>query len=414
MKPLMLGLLALASAASATDLRIYPDFTEFREAVTVPAAGYTFTLPASAWGQVVPGSVDLEGITVASRVEGSQGSWLNSLEGQSVTLIENGVRSPVTLVRAQDLLIKDAQGSYRTVDYGQLAFPSLPPLNAGAKAQGVRFNVAGGGSGVLSYLSRAVSWSPRYSLKVAASGAASLSALADIRNNSEQAYRVNTTELFAGEVQLSGGRPMPYAMRSEAADAVAAAPAPKINSLGELRGLYRYALSTPFDLPAGSTVSLPFLQPKVSFERYASLNLGFSPQGGSGKLDRAYRLTADALLPAGVVTVRDEGRVVGQANISDTAKGDPLELDLGSDPDVAYTRTVQVLRQDKTTAVVKVTLTLTNAKDRPIRAEVTENLGGGDVSVEGATKVPEGLLLKVDLPAKGKVTRSYTVTVKNQ
>ncbi len=411
----MLGLLALASAASATDLRIYPNFTEFREAVTVPAGGYTFTLPANAWSQVVPGSIDLEGVNVASRVEGPQGSWLNSLEGKAVTLIENGARQTVTLVRAQDLLIKDAQGTYRTVDYAQLAFPTLPPVNASARDQGVNFNVTGGGTGTVSYLSRAISWSPRYNLKVAANGAASLSALADIRNSSDETYRVNATELFAGDVQVQGGRPMPYAMRSEAADMAMPAPvtAPKINAVGELRGLYRYALSAPFTLPANSTVTLPFLQPKVGFERYASLTLGFDAQGGSGKLDRAYRLTSDALLPAGVVTVRDEGRVVGQVSIPDTAKGDPVSLDLGSDTDLAYTRSVQVLKQDKTTLTARVTLTLTNAKDRSVRAEVTEQLGG-NVSVDGATKVPEGLLVKVDVPAKGKVTRTYTVTIRNQ
>lgn len=414
MKALMLGLMALASAASATDLRIYPSFTEFREAVNVTAPSYTFTLAPNAWSQLVPGSIDLEGVNVASRVEGAQPSWLAGLEGKTVTLIENGQSSKVTLVRARDLLIKDADGNYRTVPLSALAFPELPPLNPSASPLGVTFNVAQAGSGTLSYLSRAVTWSPRYSLKLSASGAASLSALADIKNSSDQSYNVNATELFAGEVQVLGGRPMPYALEDRAAPmAMAAGAAPKIGALGEMRGLYRYALSAPFTLPASSTVSLPFLQPKVSFERYGVLNLGFSDQGSTGKLDRGYRVTSDVLLPAGVVTVRDEGRVVGQVNIADTAKGDPLELDLGSDPDLSYTRTVQVLKQDKTGASYKVTLLLENAKDRPVRAEVTEQLGG-NVAVDGAARVPQGLLVKVDLPAKSKVTRSYTVTVKYQ
>ncbi len=220
-------------------------------------------------------------------------------------------------------------------------------------------------------------------------------------------------ELIAGDVNLVQGPPLPYAsdvrFRQNAAEA-APLPAPAINPQGESRGLYRYALTEKFTLPAASTLTLPFLNPKVTFERYAGLTTGFNTTGTTGKLGRNYRVRADTLLPAGAVTVRDEGRIVGQAVINDTSANEPIELDLGRDPDVGYARSVQVVRQDKTTTVYRVTLTLESAKDRALRVEYRELLGG-NVTVEGgAARTPQGLEVRVDVPAKGKVTRSYTVT----
>lgn len=412
MKRLVLSLFLLGSA-SAAELRIYPSFGEVREPVTLSGSVYTFSLPPNAWAQVVPGTLDLEGVNILARELQLQQGWLKSLEGKGVTLLEDGHTERVTLVRASDLLIRDPAGHYRNVRFEQLAFDSLPPENAQAPAQSVSFQLAGGGDATLSYLTRAVSWSPRYTLRLSGS-AGSLSALADIRNAGETPYEVVTGELIAGDVSLN--EPVIVPDRSvagpEAARALMDVPAPKIVPAGESRGLYRYTLAQPFRLDPNSTLSLPFLMPKVTFERYAGLTTGFANNATEGKLNRDYRVKSDVLLPAGPITVRDEGRIVGQTSIDDTSPGDPIELVLGSDPDVSYKRAVQVLRQDKTGATYRVTLTLQNDKDRPLRAEVRENFGG-NVTVEGqAERTPQGLLVRADLPAHGKVTRTYTVTFK--
>ncbi|WP_045233844.1 hypothetical protein, partial [Deinococcus pimensis] len=292
----------------------------------------------------------------------------------------------------------------------QLAFDTLPPENAGARSQQLSFDVAAPGDATLSYLTRAVTWAPRYTLRLSGTSA-TLSGLADLRNNSDVAYEVTAGELIAGDVNLVQGPPLPFDGAAKGGVAMpTAAPAPAISPQGESRGLYRYALTQTFTLPAASTLTLPFLDPKVSFERYAGLTTGFNTTGTTGKLERNYRVRADTLLPAGAVTVRDEGRIVGQAVINDTSANEPIELDLGRDPDVGYARSVQVVRQDKTTTVYRVTLTLESAKDRALRVEYRELLGG-NVTVEGgAARTPQGLEVRVDVPAKGKVTRSYTVT----
>ncbi|MEW6422896.1 MAG: DUF4139 domain-containing protein [Deinococcota bacterium] len=415
-----LALAATLGAASAADLRIYPSFSEVREPVRATGSTLTVTLPEAAWAGLIPGTLDLDGLSFSAAVQRQEAGWLASLEGKRVYVKKaDGSAEPVTLVRARDLLVRDAQSRYRTVRFEELIFDVLPPPNPQASTQTLTFTLPQPGSGTLSYLTRAVTWAPRYTLDASAGGA-QLSALADIRNQADLAYDVKGAELYAGDVNVQGSPvPMPY--MSARAEATADVAAPKINSLGELRGLYRYSLSAPFTLPANSTVTLPFLTPKLTlFERYAGLNTYFTPQNMSGTLNRFYRLKADQRLPGGSLTVREEGRIVGQTSVSETPKGEEIEFNLGSDPDVRYTRTVQTLSMDRNAqgnvlrTTYRVTYTLENSKDRPVRAEVTEQINGRRILIDGVAKGQNAAAeLRVDVPANGKATKSLTVVIDN-
>ena len=426
MKRVLTAALALAlGSASAADLRIYPSFSEVREPVRSNGTTLTVSLPEAAWAGVIPGTLDLDGLAFSAAVQRLEATWLASLEGKTVYVKgEGNTVDAVTLVRARDLLVKDAQGRYRTVRFEDLIFDVQPPVNPLSPVQSLTFTLPQAGAGTLSYLTRAVTWAPRYTLKASAQGA-QLSALADIRNGTDLAYDVKGTELYAGDVEVQG-QPVPapalqgrsFYTETTAADAAA----PKINSLGELRGLYRYALSTPFTLPANATVTLPFLTPKLTaFERYAGLNTYFQPRNTSGTLSRFYRLKADERLPGGSLTVREEGRIVGQTNIPETAKGAEIEFTLGNDPDVRYTRTVQTVSSEKNAQgnVVKTTYRVTYAfessKDRAVRAEVTENVGGRRIIIDSAParQNQAEAELRVDIPANGKASKSFTLVVDN-
>ena len=410
--------------AAATDIRIYPSFTEVREPVSAAGKTLTVALPQEAWNGVIGGSLDLEGLAFDSAVQKLEANWLSSLEGKTVYLErEGGKTEPVTLVRAKDLLVKDASGKYFTVSYDKLQFDVLPPANPLSPSQTLTYSLKNAGSGTLSYLTRSVSWQPRYTLKASDAGA-QLSALADIRNATDLPYEVKNTELYAGDVNVQGDvmSPAPMQMRAEATAAAAYDAAPKIQSGGEMRGLYKYTLSTAFTLPASSMVTLPFLTPKLTkFERYAGLNTYFGTDKREGTLSRFYRFTADDRLPAGPITVREDGRIVGQTNISETRKGGEVEFSLGDDPDVAYTRTVQTVSQVKndkgnvTKTTYKVTYAFESSKSRTVRAEVTERVGGRRVTIDSAAPVQNQgtATLKVDVPAGGKVSKSFTVVVDN-
>ena len=426
MNRIVMGALILgAGMAQAADLRIYPSFTEVRQPVQSAGTTLNVTLPQDTWGSVLSGSLSLEGLPFTQAVQSGQTNWLAGLEGKTVYLVRGDrAPEPVTLVRARDLLVKDAAGRFFTVRFEELQFTEAPPVNAQAPTQTLVFSLPAAGSGTLSYLTRAVSWSPRYTLQ-AGDGGAVLSALADIRNTTEQPYDVKATELYAGDVEV---RENPQFGREIASDYVSnrvlAAPtaAPKIESQGDLRGLYRYALTTPFTLPANSVVTLPFLTPKLStFERYVGLNTYFGTGTQDGTLNRFYRFKADQRLPGGQLTVREEGRIVGQTNISETRQGGQVEFSLGNDPDVEYTRTVQTVTQVKnaqgavTRTTYKVIYTFESSKTRAVRAEVTERVGGRRVIIDNAAPVENQgtATLKVDVPAKGKVSKSFTVVVDN-
>ena len=422
------AILALTAAtligqAAAADLRIYSGFGEVRQVATVVNGQVDLTLPVSLYQTIVPDSLDLDDATVLSRSLVQLPNWLSSLEGKQVTLLGDGKTERVTLIRARDLLIKDAQGLYRTVSAQNLAYDVQPPENPYSPSWQATFDVAAtSGKPTLTYLTRALSWTPRYTLKLTGSSLA-FSALADIRNSSDQSFNVNATELYAGEVQLEGGQPMPYARAQVTATMSAdmASPAPKVNSLGELRGLYRYGLDQPFTLPANGNVSLPFLNPKVTFERFGVASVGFGLGSGKGNLNRGYRLKSDTELPGGPVTVREDGRLVGQVSVDTTSANTPLDLNLGTDPDLTYTRSVAVSVQNKgsktETTTAKVTYSFENAKDRATRFELTEYGVDGRATVTGpVTRTPEGgLLVKLDVPAKkggerGKVSVTFIVT----
>ncbi len=412
--------LLIGTMSHAADLRIYSGFGEVRQAAAVKNGQISLSLPVSLYSTIIPDSLDLDGAQVASRSLVQQANWLSSLEGQMVTLRENNKTERVTLIRARDLLIRDSQGQYRTVEAANLSYDALPPLNPFSPSWQATFNVVGAaGKPVLTYLTRALSWTPRYTLKLTGSTLA-LAALADIRNSSDQSFDVKATELFAGKVQLQNGQVYPLERNAQfdaVAQAAPAAAAPKVNSLGELRGLYRYALSQPFTLPASGSVSLPFLNPKVTFERFGVVGVGFSLSGGKGNLNRGYRLKSDTELPAGPVTVREDGRLVGQVGVKTTSAGTPVDLNLGTDPDLSYTRATAVTVQGKgtktATVTIRVTYTFENAKDRPTRFELSEYGLDERATVTGqVTRTPEGnLLIKTDVPARsGKVNGKASVT----
>ncbi len=420
---LMMALALATGSASAADLRIYPSFSEVRETVKATGTTLSVNLPQEAWNSVIPGSLDLDGVAFSSAVQKQEANWLTSLEGKPVFLRTGDKIETVTLIRARDLLIKDAQGRYRNVAYSDLSFTDLPPLNPQSPTQTLTYTVPNGATGTLSYLTRAVTWSPRFTLKASNAGA-QLSALADIRNGTELPYNVQNTELYAGDVEVQDGQPMPAApmmmQRAEAASADFAAP--KINTVGELRGLTRYDLSAPFTLPASSMVTLPFLTPKLtSFERFVGLTFFFNTQPNTGTMNRFYRFKADERLPSGSLTVREDGRIVGQTTIPETGKGANVEFSLGNDPDVRYTRSVETQNQQKdskgnvTRTTYRVTYAFESSKDRAIRAEVTERAGGRRIIIDSAPAVQnQGVAnLRVDVPANGKASKSFVLVIDN-
>jgi len=421
----MLGtclVMAVSIRAHATDLRLYPQFAEVREPVTINAPRFTTVLPDGVLPGLLPGSIELRGIGFTQMTQDRTDSWLKTYEGTTLKLIVDGNSEAVTLVRASDLTVRDAAGDYRRVTLNQLTFPTLPPEAGVAGSPRLTFDVTGSGPGMLQYLTRSLSWSPRFTLSAAGSHA-TLEALADLRNTSLVPYTAQTTELFSGEVGLARNPQQSGVPVTTLATAIAtgdsedmARTAPAVNPMTSVGGLYRYALDRPVLLPPQGAVTLPFLQTNVTlFDRSVSLNTYFTPASQRGALNRTYRITVDQALPGGVMTVREEGRVVGQTLVRESEKGERIEFVLGRDPEVRYRRDVKVVEPgERGSGTFDVTYVFENARDRVVRAEVTELVSGRTVTLGGVEKTStNSALLKVDVPAKGKATKTFTVMIEN-
>jgi hypothetical protein len=418
--------IAVASAAQATTLRLYPSFAEVQEPVSAASTSLSVSLSPAVWAGLIPGTVNLRGLAFGSVVQGQDPAWLTRWEGKTLTLRtgQQGAgekAEPVTLIRAADLTVKDGAGEFRRVTLAQLSFPELPPLNPEAATPTLTFALTQSGAGTLSYLTRALSWTPRYTLNIVGAGAsakAELSALADIRNGTDGTVQAMGAELFAGDVRLGQSQPSfnSYDLRGNAGGVSSAFSGGNIVSQGEVGGLYRFALTQPLTLPAKSTVTLPFLTPALTtFQPFSRLNTGFQPNDSEGTLQRAYRLKAAERLPAGVVSVLEDDRLTGQPSISELAKDTEFVLELGADPDVRYSRSVVLQNVQRGilgggSRSYRVTYTLRNEQAQPRRAEVREEVYGAQVVLDGKTTVGSATAsLVFELPAGGSLSKSYTV-----
>ena len=205
-------------------------------------------------------------------------------------------------------------------------------------------------------------------------------------NNTKRDYKIKHTELFGGDVCLQ--HDSSYQSQRMARCCCCAevcccdsAPAPEIKSEGELAGVYFYSIAQQFVLAQQSTFSLPFVEANLKLEKYAGVELYFHEQGQKGKFTRKYRVEADRFLPSGSVTIREEGRVVGQAHLPDVSKGEKQDLDCGNDPDVSYRRDVKVLSQQRESARYEIRLTIQNAKNKPISYKYKETISSAKFTV---------------------------------
>ncbi|CAF3117074.1 unnamed protein product [Rotaria socialis] len=366
---------------SFTELRIYPSFTEIREKFNAPQ-NFKMYFPREVYDQIVNGSLNVEGIEVNSQ---NSVTKANNLENQTV-FIRHSREEPIEclVIRPNDLLLKDVKtGRYIRGQHHELEYVNIPE----EEGQEVTFALKKAGEATLSYLIHGITWSPRYNLKVESDGH-HFEAWADMTNNTKRDYKIKHTELFGGDVNLqqSGNSSNRYADRCCCIQecCLCSAPpgaTPTVQSEGELAGLYWYSIDQPFVLIQQSTFSLPFVKPTIKLEKYAGLQNYFQERTQKGKFQRKYRIESDKFLPKGTVTIREDGRVVGQAHLSDITQGEKQDLDCGNDPDVSFIRDVKVLSQKRDSATYLIRLTIKNSKTRPIKYEYKEIISSAKFTV---------------------------------
>ncbi len=422
-------LLSLApSAALATDLRIYPAFTEVQQ-----PASQTLTFPFAQWRWIQPSSFSVMGPTPPTLSwQPAELDWLRTQEGQQVSWMQAGQPAvQAVLSRADDLLIQLSTGEYINVQRNELAFSEKPPVQGGMTLRLGSVNPAK--SSTLIYRTQALFWTPRYELTLNGS-AANLAALAQITNQSDQVFTAGKVDLFGGSVQQQNQAfPAPVMANAGTVSstnvgggtfALPTIPGAgnQVRSVGEVRGLQRYALPGGLTLGRGEGRTLPFLKPQVKdFLRYAYVQAYFDAQNRSGQASRRYKFTSSQSLPTGVVDVRENGVLVGSLQLPAVQAGKAVDLDLGTDAELRYEKTVKRTGIEKDakgqvlSTTSQVTYLFVSTKTAATQVNVREQVYGRSVSVNGQA-VQNGQVIvyrQVNVPAGGKASLTFKLKLVN-
>jgi hypothetical protein len=410
-------LAALSSSALAQELTVSYTFAEIRAPITLTGGLFEWTPTPDLAQFLVPGSLELEypGVDSLTLLPPTS-SLLKFFEGKEVLVqLENNTTVKAIVIRA-DLALFEIGGQYRQLDPSRVIFPSLAGVRFEPTYQW-KYSGAGGKTN-LSYLTRALSWQPRYTLTVGGDNAR-LTAWADIRNAGTTAYNVPELTLVAGQVKLEQqeqAQNLNFQTNQAGLQNVARAEAPSnIEAVGESAGLQIFKYPKALALGGGATTSVPFVNSAVQLERILDYTGEFNETPRQVlKLERLYAVRSDNNLPAGVFTVREDNRVVGQARIGDTPKAERALLFLGSDFDVRLTRTVQVVERTSKLTKFKVSFALTNTKARAVAVRLRERLGSNytldAASLPNLKRETEGLNSSTTLTPNQKFEGSYTVT----
>lgn len=410
------------------ELRVYADFSEIRSLVETNRPAIELTFPEGVWEYVVPDSLGLLNLPYHSVTHAEAPSWLTDMEGQRV-MVRLDPLAPLqsaVLMRASDLLVQDGSGYYH-VREDQLVFQELPRQKTHHATRHITFRLTEPGKGHLMYLTRGLSWKPRYTLEAQQDNpSATLTALADVTNVTEGLYAPDTLELIAGDVQIklrdSLEEQSIYLLAAAGSSARLGSAEPELEELPEVAGLYRYNVLNPPPLEAKSTVSVAFLpDAEMQLEREARLETDFVHVGAQhGNFNRGYTLTATQNLPGGRMTVREDGRIVGQYALAETAAENPIRFTLGRDPDITYRRTLRqvgVERNPEGKGKVRrvsyeVTFTVKNSKKRRVEATIRERHYDRVVMIKGADRDMDNIAtLTAQIEAGESADLSYTVTV---
>jgi hypothetical protein len=380
-----LAISSLISSATATEITLYPSFSEVRENVQLTGSRFDWTPAADLGDYLVPGSLELEYSEVLSmQLLPPSGSLLSMFEGKTVKVYFDEKWIEAKVIKA-DIGLFEIDGEFIRLESASVKFPSLEGARF-APTYSWKFAGAGGAAKIL-YSTRGLFWAgTRYTLNVASNNTASLTAWADVQNLSSLEYSVPNLTLFAGDVSVEQDQEFAQnnrLLRYQEANAsttqpTASKPAQRIVSAGELGGLQSYSYPKPASFAAKATTGLPFIKSSQTVKDILEYQGQFDTNSrATTSLQRVYSFISPQGLPTGGVTVRETGRLVGQTSIPNTPKLGNVRLNLGKDFDVKLNRLVQPLERTKKIARYRVDYTIKNVKSRGVNVRIAEFVPAG-------------------------------------
>ena len=387
--------------ASLGGIVLYPDFAEVRQEVELPAGEWVWQPEAGILNSILPGTLYLAGVAETSRHIQPGDFDLRAYQGRQVRLeLSEGEFVTAAVVDADRRIFRLETGDYLAGFDGRILFPS----EAGLRPDQVTFKYQGQGQGELSYLTSALRFDIRYTLD-AQSG--ELVAWSGIDNQTGQELSFSEAEYIAGQVPTdSGVYPVARYEAALAGDAM-----PKFAGSGG--GVYRYTHEGELTLLPGRN-EFPFLRSAVEPVYTWTYQSSFEPALQEIFFGRSYRFDAPGPMAGGSVSVRDQGRFVGQGRAGTTAPGEEVEIGLGADPEGRAQRRVEVLVDTPAEKRYRVITSVKNSRTEPVALILAEDFYADAVEIEfpGATRTANGYRLETEIPAGAEQELSYTVTLR--
>ncbi|GEM47950.1 hypothetical protein [Deinococcus cellulosilyticus] len=398
-------------------LRIYETFSEYRETVEIQKQ-FLRVFDDRSWNSLLPDSLSLEGVKVELVQKRRLPSALSLWQDCWVILSTPHTMQKVKLIHAEDGLVQDEDGRFFYIQPQDLMFTEKPAPR-GAQHE-VCFHTGGGEQAVLSYLTRALFWTAHLTLDVQ-NGQGTLTAWAEVINQTVQDLQVDQAVLIAGDVKLLPPA-LPedlYGMEGRAVPAAGMERSmPTAEPQQEQVGLQMFNLTGSFVLRGEGATSLKVLSETLQIHQKAGFvqKVHKYTRNVQGKMQRWYEFEAPCALPQGKMTVRDTGSVVGQHRLSATTAKEKVSFSLGIDPDVNYQREIEVLRANKQITTHRVHLHLENHKDREVTVKYQEHFQTYSETAEAVGEtlqaIPEGLQVVEVLQPGQKKTITYLLNFK--
>jgi len=199
------------------------------------------------------------------------------------------------------------------------------------------------------------------------------SALADLTNDADQIVHVKTSELCGGDTQLARkGFQQQWAMK-QSFDA-----SESVSEGQDVGGNYIYTVNRPIELSPKSTITIPFIKPRVLIKRFVRYSFQFLTTNDKGKLIRGFTIKTNRFLPKGSIIVRDQDRFLGEQNIPDLTAEEEHDIELGKDADVKFKREISTLLSNEQNGTTKyrIEIIFDNKKSTEINVKFTEKFYG--------------------------------------
>jgi hypothetical protein len=397
----------------ATEIAIYPSFAEVRQPVSVSGDRFDWTPPADLNDFLIPGSLALSDPSITSlSVLAPPKSILALYTGKEIKVWFHEEFVVATVINADTFLFQ-IDGAFIQLPNAEVLYPSLDGVRSAPTFSWQR--TGGAVQAQLNYATTAIAWeNTRYTLDVptesAAGSPSSLTAWADISNQSSVLYEVPKATLFAGDItpqfdesnlQQAQQRNINAFGNTSSSNVTGR---PRVTSSGEVGGLQRFEYAKPMRLEPRSLLSLPFIRSNVTVRRILEYSNDFEADANfKVGLQRTYRLVAAQGFPTGIITVREGGQLVGQTRIANTAKDAILKVNLGKDFDINLNRSAQILERTDKIRRSKVVFTVKNTKSRGVTVRLVETLND-DIKLEvsgakGFKRVPGAFTLEAEIAA---------------